>query len=372
MRIFLVGGAVRDSLLERPGQDRDYVVVGGTEDELRLRVPGLTRVGKGIPVFLKGQDQYTLSAFANIEADLASRDLTVNALARDEDGRIIAHPGALDDLRAGVLRPVATSNFQVDPLRAIRAARFAAQLPLFAVHEELLAAMRLVPEMALGSVAGERVGQEMLKACSGPQPGRFLRVLAAGGCLNPWLAELSGADAIPAGPPQHHDASVLEHTARVMDQCAGDAVTVWMALCHDLGKTGTPVGELPRHHGHEQRGEELAEAVGQRLRLPQRVITAGRLAARWHMAGGTYVALRPATIVRLLLTLDRAGIVERFFRLVLADGGDDAAEQAQRELDLIKSVRLPEQHRDRGPLSAQIQLQLRCEALAALRVRCHP
>lgn len=220
---------------------------------------------------------------------------------------------ALADLRDKILRPVAPANFLADPLRVIRAARFAAAFPDFTVHEQLLEAMRGVAPDALGRVAAERVGQEVLKACAAPAPGNFLRVLQAGDRLAPWLAEFTDAHCIPAGPPEFHDASVLEHTARVMDRCAGDALGVWMALCHDLGKTVTPAERLPRHHGHEAVGPDMAQSLALRLRLPNRHGAAGRLAARWHMAAGRYADLKPSTRVRLLLELDKAGIMKNFF-----------------------------------------------------------
>lgn len=367
MRIYLVGGAVRDQLRGVEPVDLDYVAVGGDERELRGRVPGLTRVGQDIPVFVRGGAQYTLSEFATIEEDLGSRDLTVNALARSESGEVVAHAQALSDLRDKILRPVAAANFLADPLRAIRAARFAAVFPGFTVHPDLLRAMREVSTKALERVAAERVGQEVLKACAAPAPGNFLRILQVGDSLVPWLAEFYGAHLLPAGPPLFHEASVLEHTARVMDRCAGDALGCWMALCHDLGKTVTRRELLPHHHGHEEVGADMAEVLALRLRLPNRFRTAGRLAARWHMAAGRYADLRPSTRVRLLLELDKAGVIRSFFRLVAADQGGESLERALRELSVIKSVRLPEKHRDLGPRSADILLQLRCEALARAR-----
>ncbi|UTF50949.1 tRNA nucleotidyltransferase [Desulfomicrobium sp. ZS1] len=365
MKIYLVGGAVRDQVRGHEPVDLDFVAVGGDERELRRRVPGLTRVGQGIPVFVRGSSQYTLSDFSSIEDDLCSRDLTINALARDESGEIVAHPRALSDLREKILRPVAPANFLADPLRAIRAARFAAAFPDFTVHAQLVEAMRGVTVDALGQVAAERVGQEVLKACAASAPGNFLRVLQAGDKLAPWLVEFRDAHAIPAGPPRFHDASVLEHTARVMDRCAGDGLGVWMALCHDLGKTVTAPELLPHHHGHEAIGPDMAQSLARRLRLPNRHGAAGSLAARWHMAAGCYDGLKPSTRVRLLLALDKAGIMESFFRMVAADQGGEQLERARRELDLITSVRLPEKHRNLGPKSAEILLMMRCEALSA-------
>ncbi len=367
MKIYLVGGAVRDQLRGVTPVDFDYVAVGGDEHELRGRVPGLTRVGQGVPVFVRGSAQYTLSEFATIEEDLGSRDLTVNALARDKSGEVVAHPQALSDLREKILRPVAAANFLADPLRAIRAARFAALLPDFTVHDDLLLAMRGVTPEALGRMAAERVGHEVLKACAAPAPGNFLRILQAGQKLGPWLEEFREAHLMPAGPPMFHEASVLEHTARVMDRCSGDALGVWMALCHDLGKTATRPELLPHHHGHEEVGADMAQALALRLRLPNRHRLAGRLAARWHMAAGRYGGLRPSTRVGLLLELDKPGMMESFFRLVAADHGGENLERARRELAVVKSVRLPEKHQNKGPRSAEILLQLRCEALSERR-----
>ena len=363
MKIYLVGGAVRDQVRGQDPVDFDFVTIGGDERELRKRVPGLTRVGQGIPVFVRDGSQYTISEYPTIEEDLASRDLTVNALARDESGEVVAHPLALADLREKILRPVALANFLADPLRAIRAARFAALFPDFTVHEDLLSAMRGVTPQSLGRVAAERVGQEVLKACAAPVPGNFLRILRAGQALDPWLAEFQGADLVPAGPPMFHETSVLEHTARVMDGSFGDTLGVWMALCHDLGKTATRPEFLPHHHGHEEVGADMARNLAARLRLPNRFRLAGRLAARWHMAAGRFADLRPSTRVRLLLELDKARMMESFFRTVAADQGGDHLELARGELAVLKTVRLPEKHRDQGPKSADILLQLRCEAL---------
>lgn len=363
MKIYLVGGAVRDRLRGTAPQDKDYVVVGGSEEALRKRVPGLVRVGQGIPVFVRAGAQYVFSECACIEEDLAARDLTINALAEDEDGTLCAHPLALSDLEQGVLRPVAVENFLVDPLRVLRAARFAAVFPEFTVHASLLEAMRSVPSVALGAVAAERVGQEMLKACAASRPGNVLRVLHAGRGLRPWLREFAEAGTIPAGPPEFHATDVLEHTARVMDACAGDALAAWMGLCHDLGKTATPPELLPRHHGHETRGTAMAEELGLRLRLPRRHVRAGAVAAAWRMAAGQYRTLRASTRVRLLLTLDKADVLASFFRVVRADGGGDGLERAEDDLRIVKSVHLPERHRNQGPRSAEILLQLRCEAL---------
>lgn len=364
MKIYLVGGAVRDHLLGRASADADYLAVGANEAQLFAHIPGLTRVGRDMAVFVRQGEEYTLCTHASIEEDLQSRDLTINALAQDEAGRIIAHPNALSDLEKHILRPVAADNFLADPLRVIRAARFAATFPDFQVHDDLLAAMRAVSQTALADVAAERVGQETLKACATARPGNFLRLLNQTGHMGSWLPELHGAADIPAGPPHYHSASVLEHTAQVMDACAGDALAVWMALVHDLGKSATRPENWARHLGHEEHGETMAANLAKRLRLSNRHIQAARLAAKWHMSGGQYPQLRGATKTRLLLHLDKTALVEHFFRLVAADGGNDYLALAQTDLACVKAVKLPEKNQNMGQKSADILLQLRCEALA--------
>ncbi|MHC1751454.1 HD domain-containing protein [Humidesulfovibrio sp.] len=315
-------------------------------------------------MFILDHQEYSFPRAASLEADLALRDFTMNALAMDDSGRLFCHPQTLQDIQARVIRPASAHSLPSDPLRAIRAARFAAQMPGFSAHPELLTAMRAVADSgALAAPYAERVGQEVQKAIAGERPGEFLRVLDRGGCLAPWLAELAGASAIPAGPPKYHDASVLEHTARVMDRLAGDALSVWMALCHDLGKATTPAEVLPRHLGHDQRGEALAQTLGERLRLPTRLIRAGADAARWHMVAGNYPDLRESTRVDLLTRLKSRGVLREMFRLEQADKARDHSAQAQADLAAILAVKLPPEDCGLGQLSAEKLRNLRIQAL---------
>jgi len=364
MRILLVGGAVRNILLGLPVRDRDYLVLDATVEQFLAAHPSAKPVGKTFPVFILDHQEYSFPRAPTLEQDLALRDFTVNALAMDEDGRLFCHPTALQDIQARVLRPASPASLPGDPLRAIRAARFAAQMPGFSAHPELLEAMRALAETdALAASYAERVGQEVQKAMAGERPGEFLRVLDQGGCLSPWLTELEGASSIPAGPPKYHDASVLEHTARVMDRLAGDPLSVWMALCHDLGKVNTPKEMLPRHIGHDLRGEVAAQALGERLRLPTRLIRAGADAARWHMIAGNYPELRESTRVDLLTRLKARGVLREMFRLEIADKNRDHAPLVQDDLSAILAVRLPTEDRDLGQLSAEKLRNLRIKAL---------
>jgi len=369
MRILLVGGAVRNLLLGRPVRDRDYLVLDATVEDFLRAHPGAKPVGKTFPVFILDGSEYSFPRGEGLEEDLARRDFTVNALALAEDGGLFCHPLALEDLNARVLRPASAQSLADDPLRAYRAARFLAELPGFTAHPELLAAMRRTAASgALTQPFAERVGQEVQKACAAARPGKFLRLLDQGGCLAPWFAELANASDIPAGPKQYHDASVLEHTARVMDKLAGDLMAVWMGLCHDLGKALTPAAELPRHIGHEERGEAVAKALGERLRLPTRLVNAGADAARWHMLAGRYPELKNSTRVDLLFRLKSRGVLREMFRLAQADKDRDHLREAQADLAAALTASLPPDARDQGEASGELLRSLRIQALCASRL----
>jgi tRNA nucleotidyltransferase (CCA-adding enzyme) len=351
-------------LLGLPVRDRDYLVLEATVEDFLAAHPAAKPVGKTFPVFILDRQEYSFPRAESLEADLALRDFTVNAMAMDDTGRLFCHPTALEDLQARVLRPASPSSLSDDPLRTIRAARFCAQMPGFSAHPELVAAMRGVAASdALATPYAERVGQEVQKAIAGERPGEFLRLLDRAGCLSPWLAELEGASAIPAGPPQYHDASVLEHTARVMDRLAGDAMGGWMALCHDLGKVTTPKDILPRHFGHDLRGEALATALGQRLRLPTRLINAGADAARWHMIAGNYPELKASTRVDLLLRLKSRGVLREMFQLELADKDRDHRAQMQADLATVLAVKLPPELSNLGEKSGEYLRNARIQSL---------
>ena len=372
MRIHLVGGAVRDLLLGRPRGDRDYLVLDASAEQFMARYPTARQVGKSFPVFILDGSEYAWPRGPSLAADLARRDLTINALALDLSpagaGFIHAHPRALADLQAKILRPASTTALSDDPVRVFRAARFAAQLPDFSLSPELLAQMRQAGEQGL--LAGhpaERFGQEVRKALAAANPGRFLTLLADTGCLPPWFVELAQAKDIPAGPAPYHHEDVLTHTAQVMDRLAGDALAVWMGLTHDLGKTLTGPESWPSHHDHAQAGEEPAERLGQRLRLPGAFIRAGVVASAKHMLAKDYPLLRPGTAVDLLLSLEARRLTSRMFRLVQADCGLDHLGQARRELRAILKVKLPEEKRDLGEESGEALRLARCEVLSEMR-----
>ncbi|MDL2207860.1 HD domain-containing protein [Desulfovibrio sp. OttesenSCG-928-F20] len=377
MIYYVAGGAVRDLILGRALRDVDYVFEGA--DELFIQMNPSARKIKGMipPLYLLGGQEFSPlpeGSDARMQ-NIYDRDFTINALLLDQNGLIRAHPLCFSDLRQELIRPVAPSSLCSSPVRALRAARFTATLPGFDLHSESLQQMRSLPLDALKSIAAEQAGRETMKACLGDTPGNYLRSLERGGCLAPWFEEFAEAGRISAGPPPWHEESVLEHTALVMDAvalaCNSDKLAqrdrqmaVWMALCHDLGKCATPPELLPKHHGHEQRGEGMALELGKRLRLPAPFVRAGALAARLHMKAGRYKELRPGSKVDLLMQAHAAGMALPFFYLAAADSGQLWLPAALRsDLERLLAVSLPEEKRNLGAASGAWLRELRCRCL---------
>lgn len=370
MELYLVGGAVRDLLLGRAPAELDYAFDGTTVDFLKSH-PDARQVGKSVQVCLwRGRECMPLRG-QNLEADLLARDLTVNALALDGRGILHAHPLALADLRAGLLRPASGTAFSDDPARIFRLARFAAQWPDWQVSDQAYAQMRALPRDNLLHIPAERIGRELRKALAAPAPARFLEVLAAGETLAPWFGELEAARHIPAGPAPWHKNSVFGHSLRIMNQTAGNEVAVWMALCHDLGKIATDPQLLPHHYGHEQQGVPLALALAERLRMPSLFAKAGALAAAEHMKAGIFPRLRPGTRRDLLWRVHRIGLSKAFWQMADADSQSAVSVEAARQLQAMLNVRLPEADRNKGAHSAQKLRELQCRALANLPAAGH-
>ncbi len=373
MRIYLAGGAVRNLLLGEPVSETDFVYVGN-EGEFRALFPRAQEVGRDFRIFIVDGKEYAPARGEDIAADLLRRDLTVNAMAIElrgpRPGRLHAHPRALEDIRNRILRPCADDVMHDDPLRVLRAARFAARYPEFTPHPDLLQAMRdAAARQLLDRPAAERVGLELLKALATSRPGRFVQLLAETGCLTPWFAEFERADRIPAGPAPFHTDSVLGHTIAVMNRLAGQPLHVYLGLCHDLGKCATDPEQWPRHYGHEALGVARAQSLAARLRLPVRYVRAGEIASRWHMLAGRYDELRPGTRVDLLLHLDARKLVEGMCALVLADRNRDISEAVQRDLAALHAVELPPEARGLGLESGMRLRTLRCQALANVAAR---
>ncbi|HMW17791.1 MAG TPA: multifunctional CCA addition/repair protein [Accumulibacter sp.] len=337
MQIFAVGGAVRDELLGLPVQDRDYVVVGATPDELLTR--GFKPVGKDFPVFLHPQshDEYALArterktgpgyrGFAfhaapdvRLEDDLARRDLTINAIARAADGTLIDPYRGADDLAAKVLRHVGPA-FVEDPVRVLRLARFAARFADFSIAPETMDLLkRMVNEGEVDHLVAERVWQELAKGLMERHPARLFEVLRECGALARLLPEVDRLFGVPQRADFHPEVDTGIHVLMVIEQAAQNAFSLpvrFAALLHDLGKGLTPAADLPRHPGHEQRSVELVEQVCSRLKVPGDCRDLALLVARFHGDIHRGEELTASTIVRLLESCDALRRPARFEQLL--------------------------------------------------------
>lgn len=384
MQILLVGGAVRNVLLGLPAADKDFLVLNADEEEFLRKFPKAKQVGKSFPVFLVNGLEFSFprrsdpawTTMQTLQADLEERDLTINAMALDQDGELYCHPQALNDLHSRTLRPAGPEAMAADPLRIFRAARFYAQYPMFRPAPELLSAMQTCSRLsAFQTLAPLRVGREVLKALQAPRPSNFFQLLHQTHSLEHWLQELQDLADVPAGPAQYHAApNALAHTLRVVDACSSNpsaeggsntpGLVGWMALCHDLGKGRTPKKNWPRHINHERAGVEPARALARRLALSNTFLVAGARSAELHMLAGRYPELRPGTRVDLLMRLHAAKLVAPLFEVVRADRGEAHTQQALSDLKTILEVHLPPCDQGLGAQSGKRLRTLRAQALA--------
>lgn len=342
---YLVGGAVRDHLLGQTVHERDFVVVGATPADLLSR--GFQQVGKDFPVFLHPQTKaeyalarterktapgyYGFSVHADpsvtLEQDLLRRDLTINALAQDESGRIIDPYGGLADLEARVLRHVSPA-FAEDPVRILRLARFAARFAGlgFTVADDTRELMRsMVAAGEVDALVPERVWQELARALGEDHPSRFFEVLRDCGALARLLPEVDRLWGVPQPVKWHPEIDTWVHVMLVIDMAARlspDLEIRFAALCHDLGKGTTPADILPHHRGHEERSVTLLEAVCDRLKVPTRCRELARITARYHGLAHTVADLRDATILDLFEGCDAFRRPERFKHMLIACEAD--------------------------------------------------
>jgi tRNA nucleotidyltransferase (CCA-adding enzyme) len=346
MQIYLVGGAVRDELLNLPVRERDWVVVGARPEDLLAQ--GYKAVGKDFPVFLHPQtgEEYALARterktgpgyrgfetlFApdvTLEQDLERRDLTINAIAQDPDtGALIDPFGGQRDLRDRTLRHVSPA-FVEDPVRVLRLARFAARFaPLgFNVAPETLSLMREIAARGeLDALVSERVWQETQRALEMPAPARFFEVLHDANALPAIFPELHALFGVPQPERWHPEIDSGVHTLMVVEQAAklsDDPVVRFAALTHDLGKGTTPPSEWPRHIAHEQRGVALVEGLCDRLRIPNAYRELAVLVSRYHLDAHRVTELRDNTLLELLERLDAFRRAARFEQWVLACEAD--------------------------------------------------
>ncbi len=362
MKRYLVGGAVRDQLLGIDVYDQDWVVVGATAEEMLAL--GYQSVGKDFPVFLhpKTKQEYALarterktgagykgfdcffSPDVSLEEDLKRRDLTINAIARDDDGTLIDPYGGQADLKNKILRHVSDA-FVEDPLRVLRVARFAAKLAHlgFRVADETMQLMQeIVQSCELQNLTAERIWLEWQKSLSTQNPQIFLSCLRECGALKVIIPEIDRLFGVPQPEQWHPEIDSGIHTLLVTEQAAriSDDTTVRFAsTVHDLGKGVTPESEWPSHRLHCKTGQKLIRELCQRLRIPNEYRDLALAVCEQHSNVHRATELRPATFIKIFDKLDVWRQPERLNKVLLCCQADHCGRLGFESLPYPQKVR---------------------------------
>jgi tRNA nucleotidyltransferase (CCA-adding enzyme) len=361
MQVFCVGGAVRDELLGLIVKDRDFVVVGSTPDQMEHL--NFKPVGKDFPVFLhpKTHEEYALARTerktgkgykgfqihadpsVTLEQDLARRDLTINAIAKDENGHLIDPYGGLDDLKLKIFRHVSPA-FSEDPVRILRTARFAARFTEFSIAPETLELMRdMVKNGEVDALVPERVWQEIAKGLMEQKPSRMFEVLRECGALQKIMPELDILWGVPQPEIYHPEIDTGLHIMMVIDYAAKQEFSLpirFAALTHDLGKGTTPKDILPRHTGHEVRGVDLLKEVSRRLRVPNDCKELAQIVAKFHGKVHQVSKMQPETVLQFLMDTDAIRQPQRFQEFLLACECDSRGRISFEESECLESQML--------------------------------
>lgn len=341
MKTYLVGGAVRDKLLGLSVKDRDWVVTETTPEAMLAL--DFKAVGKDFPVFLhpETKEEYALArterktaagyhgfqfhADANVtlEDDIKRRDLTINALAEDEQGNIIDYVNGQQDLENRILRHVSPA-FVEDPVRILRIARFAARFaPLgFSIADETMQLMQnMVKQGEVDALVAERVWQETQRALQEPAPDVFIETLRACGALKVLFPEIDRLFGVPQPEQYHPEIDTGVHTLMVLQQAcllSDDPLVRFAALTHDLGKGTTSKDILPHHYNHEERGVSLVENVCKRYKVPTQYRELAVMTARYHTHVHRAFEVKPKTLLKVLNATDAFRKPERFSQFIIA------------------------------------------------------
>ncbi len=356
MKTYLVGGAVRDRLLNIPVKDNDWVVVGATPDEMTKN--GFSAVGKDFPVFLhpKTHEEYALARTerktaagyhgfefhaekdVTLEEDVKRRDLTINALAEDEHGKVIDYVNGQEDLRNRILRHVSPA-FAEDPVRILRIARFSARFAYlgFTVADETMQLMKnMVKQGEVDALVAERVWQETAKALSEPSPDVFIEVLRKCGALKILFPEIDRLFGVPQPEEHHPEIDTGVHTMMVLQQAcllSDDPVVRFAALTHDLGKGTTDKDILPHHYGHEERGYYLVKELCKRYKVPNQFTQLAEITSRYHTHVHRALEVKPKTLLKVLNATDAYRRPERFAQFLLACTADSHGRPGYEDYD---------------------------------------
>ena len=352
MKIYIVGGAVRDKFLKLPIIERDYVVVGANSSEMLAK--GFKKVGKDFPVYLHpttkeeyalartekkiGSGYYGFSCDFNqsisLEQDLLRRDLTINAMAIDENEQLIDPYNGLKDLNNKILRHVSNA-FTEDPLRVLRVARFAARFYYlgFKVAPETLSLMReIVASNELEYLTKERVWKELEKSLSERNPEIFIYTLRACGALKVLFPEIDRLFGVPAAIKHHREVDTGVHSLMVLSMAAGlsnDPVIRFAALVHDLGKGVTLMNKWPKHTGHEELGVDIISSFCDRLSIPNQYRKQAIIAAKLHALVHKSKNLSAEALVNILEVADAFRNSRNFFDLLVVCKADFAGRGLQ-------------------------------------------
>ncbi|WP_118776762.1 multifunctional CCA addition/repair protein [Haemophilus haemolyticus] len=351
MKVYLVGGAVRDQLLDLPVKDRDWIVVGS--DPATLLSRGYQQVGKDFPVFLnpKTKEEYALarterkssagytgficdfSPTITLEQDLIRRDLTINAMAQSEDGEIIDPYGGKQDLENRILRHISRA-FSEDPLRVLRVARFAARYHYlgFKIASETLSLMaELAQSEELQHLTAERVWLETEKALNEKNPEIYFETLHKTGALKVLFPEIDALYGVPNPVKHHPEVDSFIHTMLVLKQSVNltennpilnKSAVRFATICHDLGKALTPQNILPHHYGHEQAGIKPTRTLCKRLKVPSYFQELAELTCEFHTHIHKAFELRAETVITLFNRFDvwrKPQRFQEFLQVCLAD-----------------------------------------------------
>lgn len=345
MHVYLVGGAVRDEQLGIPHRERDWCVVGASPDELKAL--GYRQVGKDFPVFLHPQtgEEYALarterktaagyhgfafdtSADVTIEEDLLRRDLTINAIAKDDAGRLVDPFGGLDDIKGRVLRHVSAA-FAEDPVRILRIAKFAARFNHlgFTIAPETSRLMRqMVAAGEVDALVPDRVWQETEDALRGRSVRIYIEVLRDCGALSVLFPEIDALFGVPQPEKWHPEIDTGIHVMMVLDQAealSADLEVRFAALTHDLGKGNTPGYRLPSHPGHERRGCKLIRNIATRLPVPKASRDLALLVSEFHTHCHRALQLNAKTVLKVLESTDAFRRPQRFEQFLLSCEAD--------------------------------------------------
>ena len=320
VKTYLVGGAVRDKALDLAVADRDWVVVGGTPEYMTNL--GYQPVGNDFPVFINKQtgEEYALarterktakgyqgfrfnaSPEITLDEDLLRRDITINAMAEDEDGNLIDPYNGMHDLRSGIIRHVSEA-FAEDPVRVLRVARFAARFNFDIAPETLNLMKQMVTQGEVDALVAERVWTEMRKALDTNAPHIFFQTLRDCGALARILPEIDNLFGVPQTATYHPEIDSGIHTLMVVQQAAllsDDTLVRFAALVHDLGKAVTPEHVLPSHRGHEKSGLPLIKQLCERLRVPKKYQALALAVAEFHLHMHKMFELKATTVLNML------------------------------------------------------------------------